>query len=318
MRGLLRDMPARLPTDSLLARIRGRRSFLVRDWERLLIARQPVDALPAAPWRQNATVSRGWAMAALQQEYFWAFSRMDENMRQSTADFFWLAELRTLSVCLRLLSGAAADLTPLLQSSLLANSIRAALRNAGKPAAAVAGLTAVIAAYDHRFAGVDEAWRSGGYGALEAALNDITLARITEPSLHPAMRCYMALMIDSRNLITVAKRLRWRLSTIPPLLEGGNLSLPRLEELFKRRDNDGLRHLAMQVGGEAQFSETSELERILYEAQSRVMRRLSRELDGVGAIIDYLWRCGNEAVNINLLAHLDTAGSELAAVELRR
>lgn len=318
MRGLLRDMPARLPTDCLLARVRGRSSFLVRDWERLLLVRLPLDALPAAPWRQKPTGAQGWALSALQQEYFWAFSRMEEQLRRSTATFFWLAEVRTLSVCLRLLSGGATDLSPLLQNSLLANSIRTKLQKASGPAGAVAGLTDLLSGFDRRFKGVGEAWRTGGYGAFEAVLHDITLKRVAEPSVHPAMRCYMELMIDSRNLVTVAKRLRWRLRSLPPLLEGGTVSLPRISGLFERRDNAGLLHLAMRLGGEARYNETADLERVLYEAQGRVMHRLARQTDGVGAILDYLWRCSNEAANISLLEHLETAGSELVGEELRR
>ena len=132
------------------------------------------------------------------------------------------------------------------------------------------------------------------------------------------MRCYLALVIDSRNLTTVAKRLRWRLVSIPPLLAGGTLPLPRLAELFEHRDSAGLLHLAMRLGGEAPYSETDDLERVLYEAQGRVMRRLARGTDGIGAILDYLWRCGNEAANIGLLERLETAGSEHAGAELRR
>jgi hypothetical protein len=57
---------------------------------------------------------------------------------------------------------------------------------------------------------------------------------------------------------------------------------------------------------------------VLYEAQARVMRRLARQTDGIGAILDYLWRCGNEAANIGLLERLETAGIEHAGAELRR
>lgn len=318
MRGLLRDMPARLPTDCLLARIKGRRAFLVRDWECLLLTRRPLDALPAAPWRQKRLELQGWVHTALQQEYFWAFSRMDEPLRSATAAFFWLAEVRTLSLCLRLLSGDGADLAGLLKSSLLVNDIRAVLLNDRGPAAVVSSLSALLAGYDGRFAGVDEAWRSGGYGAFEAALQDRTLTAVNDPSLHPAMRSFMTLLIDSRNLISLAKRLRWRLRALPPLLQGGTLSLLRLAKLFEQRDNAGLCHLAMRLGGEAPYSETAGLERILYEAQTRAMRRLARQADGVGAIIDYLWRCGNEAANIGLLERLDSAGSEPVTAELRR
>jgi hypothetical protein len=74
----------------------------------------------------------------------------------------------------------------------------------------------------------------------------------------------------------------------------------------------------MRLGGEAPYSDTADLERVLYEAQERFMQRLARQADGIGAIIDYLWRCGNEATNIDLLERLETAGSEHVSRELRR
>lgn len=318
MRELLRDMPAGLPADSLLTRIKGRRSFLVRDWDRLLLARPPLVTLAPAPWRPGPTGAAGWAARALQQEYFWAFSRMDEELRCATAPFFWLAEVRTLAISLRLLAKDAADLPRLLQASLLANAIKKTLQKAGSITAAVAGLAALLAGYDPRFAKLGEIYRNDGPGALETALYEISLLGMTRRPLRPQMRCYLALLIDSRNLTTIAKRLRWRLDTLPPLLDGGHLPLPRLVELFKRRDHAGLLHLTMRLGGQAPYSESADLEQVLYEAQRRVMRRLAREADGIGVILDYLWRCNNEATNLGLLERLKTAGSEAVGAELRR
>jgi ATP synthase (C/AC39) subunit len=318
IRALLRDMPAGVPSDCLLARIKGRRSFLVCDWDILLLDRQPLATLSAAPWRQEPSGAGDWALRALQQEYFWAFLRMDEQMRHSTAPFFWLAEVRTLAVCLRLLSGEAANLDRLLQSSLLANNIRKTLQEADGCASAVAGLAALLAGHDPRFIGVVDAYHRGGTGALETALYEISLRCLTSVPLHPEMRCHVALMIDSRNLSAVAKHLRWRLDTLPPLLEGGSLPLPQLAEMFQRRDSAGLLHLAMRLGGKAAFGETADLERVLYQARARVMHRLARQAGGVGTIIEYLWRCGNEAANIGLLERMETAGSEHVAAELRR
>jgi ATP synthase (C/AC39) subunit len=318
MRRLLRDMPAGVPADCLLARIKGRRSFLVRDWERLLLASQPLATLSSAPWRRSQPGAKGWALRALQQEYFWAFSRMDEQVRCSTAPFFWLAEVRTLAVCLRLLAGGAADLDHLLKISLLGNTIRNMLRKADGCAAAVTGLAAILSGYDPGFAGLADIYRTGGCGVLEASLYEISLQSLGRIPVHPQMRRYCALLIDSRNLTTITKTLRWRLSTLPHLLEGGDLPLPRLVELFKRRDSAGLLHLAMRLGGEAPYSETADMERVLYEAQRRVMRRLAREADGIGVILAYLWCCGNEAANIGLLERLESAGIEHAGAELRR
>lgn len=318
MRNLLRHMPSRLPADCLLTRIRGRRSFLVRDWERLLMARKPLEALAAAPWRAAADRGEGWARRALQQEYFWAFSRMDEQLRHSTALFFWLNELQTLAVCLRLLSGGVTDLSGVLHFSLLANNIRELLCKTGNFATTLSGLAEILADYDPRFADLDKIWYSDGAGACESAIHDLSLQNAVDADLHPVIGSYLRMMIDSRNLTAVAKHLRWRLNSLPALLSGGSMSLSLLTGLFDRRDSVGLQHMAMRLGGEAPYSETADPERVLFESQSRVMGRLSRHGDGVGVIIDYLWRCSNEAANIGLLECMETAGSDQVAMELRR
>lgn len=318
MRVLLREMPAGVPADCLLTRIRGRRSFLVCDWDRMLLARQPLTALSSAPWRESFSVgAEDQVQQVLRKEYFWVFLRMDEPQRRFAAPFFWLAEIRTLALSLRFLTRERAYIGRLLRDSLLDGSIKDLLQGSDGCAVAVAKLADLLAWHEPRFAGLLDVYRSGGPGAVEAALYEISLQSLVRTRLHPQMHCYIALVVDSRNLITVAKRLRWQMSTIPPLLEGGNLPLPRLAELFKRRDDIGLLHLAMRLGGQVPFREAADLERVLYESQRRVMCRLARE-GGIGTILDYLWRCANEAANIGLLEHLEMTGIEAAGMELRR
>jgi hypothetical protein len=317
LRELLRDLPAGLPADALLARIKGRRSFLVRDWERLLLAPVPLAALPPAPWRASASGAGDGPQLAAQQEYYWVFSHMEEELRRATAPFFWLAEVRTLTIAFRLRgSGKAVD--QLLAASLLANPFHKLLRQANDSAGAVDGVANLLAGLDSAFHELSAIYRRAGFGALEAALTEISLQYLARTPLPPSLRSYMALQIDSRNLTTIAKRLRWRLDTLPPLLAGGTLPLPRLKELFQRRDHPALLHLAMRLGGEASYRDDADLEAVLYEAQGRVLRRLARAEDGIGAILYYLWRCGNEAANIALLQRLETAGSDAVDRELRR
>lgn len=318
MRGLLRDMPAGVPADCLLARIRGRRSFLVRDWDRQLLTRQPLAALAAAPWRQDRPDVSGWPLRALQQEYFWAFTRMDEPLRQATAPFFWLAEVRTLAVCLRQLTVSGADIGRQLQLSLLVNPLRELLRTAADCSTAVTELTTLLGSHDARFASLADIYKSGGPGLLEAALYEISLQILAGfPGCAP-MRSYIALLIDSRNLVTIAKRLRWRLTSLPQLLSGGTIPLSQLAELFASRDSAALLYRAMRLGGEAAYDPAADLERVLYAAQGRVMHRLAAGGTAVGTILDYLWRCSNEAANIGLLERLEQVGSETVARELRR
>lgn len=318
IRGLLRDLPAGLPADCLLARIKGRRSFLVRDWDRLLLARSPLEALTAAPWRERPSAAVDGALSALQQEYYWTFAHMDEDLRHATAPFFWLEEVHTLAISLRLLSNGRTNLDPLLHASLLANPLKSVLRGADNGNAALNGVATYLSGYDRRFTGLTEIYQREGHGALETALYEISLLALLHGPLHPALRSYLTLRIDSRNLTTIAKRLRWRLTTLPPLIAGGTLPLRRLEELFVHRDQSGLLRLALHLGGTAPYSESDDPEKVLYEAQGRVMRRLARAADGIGAILDYLWRCHNEAISIALLARLETAGSAAINGELRR
>ena len=317
MRELLRDLPAGLPADALLARIKGRRSFLVQDWERLLLAPAPLAALAPAPWRPAASGTEERPRLALQQEYFWVFAHMEEKLRRATAHFFWLAEVRTLAIAIRFLRSEVTEQSPLLETSLLSNPLRELLRQATDATAAVTGLTKFLVGIDPVFSELSDIYQRDGAGGLEAALTDISLHHLASLSQPPPMRTYCALLIDSRNLTMIAKRLRWQLDTLPSLLEGGRLPLPRLTEIFQRRDHPALLHLAMRLGGEAPYDADADLEAVLYAAQGRVLRRLARAEEGVGAILHYLWRCGLEAANIALLQRLETAGSIAVNRELR-
>jgi hypothetical protein len=318
MRKLLRDLPAGLSADYLLARIKGRRSFLVQNWEQLLLAPTPLANLAPAPWRPRASDDGEWARQALQQEYYWVFAHMDEELRCALAPFFWLAEVRTLVIAIRLLDSDELELDSLLSASLLAKPFRDLLRHSGSAAAAVGSMSKLLSGSDRRFSELNDIYQRDGVGALESALLEISLQRLLSTPLSPPLRSYMTLLIDSRNLTTIAKRLRWRLKTLPPLLEGGRLPVPRLEKLFQRQDHPALLALAMRLGGQAPLSADAELEAVLYAAQGRVLRRLARDEEGIGAILYYLWCCGNEATNIALLQRLETVGSAAVDRELRR
>lgn len=318
MRELLCELPAGLPADCLLARIKGRRSFLVQNWERLLLAPTPLANLAPAPWRPRANDDPEWARQALQQEYYWVFAHMDEELRCATAPFFWLAEVRTLAIALRSLGSGGLELAPLLAASLLAKPFCKLLRQSSNAAAAVDGVTTLLTGIDRRFSELNDIYQRDGLGALEAALLEISLQRLLSTPLSPPLRSYITLLIDSRNLTTIAKRLRWRLSTLPPLLEGGRLPVSRLTKLFQRQDHPALLALAMRLGGQGPYSADADLEAVLFAAQGRVLRRLARADDGIGAILYYLWGCSNEATNIALLQRLETIGSAAVDRELRR
>lgn len=317
MRSLLRTMPSGVPAACLVARIRGRRSYLLSNWDHWLLTAFPLAQLPPAPWRPAAAGEEGW-FEAVQAEHFWVFSRMDEPLRRAAAPFFWLAELHTVGRYLRLLADKRDERERLLRRSLLATEIVRLLQQADGCLQAVEGLTAVLAARDRLFAEMASSYRTAGIGSLEETLRDCSLRFLIRQALDPQMRTCLTLMIDSRNLTTVAKRLRWNMAEPGRLLPGGTIPATRLQELFARRDSIELVRLAMRLGGEAPYDELEEPERVLFASRSRVMARLAREPEELGIILAYLWRCGNEAANLGLLAAQALAGSERVVQELRR
>lgn len=309
MRGLLRDVPEGVPLDTLLARIRGRRSYLVRGWDRVLLSPDPAHQLPPAPWREGAGGGDGRVWQALQGEYAWVFRRMTEPLRVATAPFFWLAELRTIAVSLRRLAGGGGGDGEHLQGSLLNKRISRVLRDARDAGGAVRNLAPLLAPHIPTGTPLEETLASGGTGAVERALHDIVLARLAVTPLHPAVARFVSLAIDCRNLVGLAKRLRWR-SDRPGLLGGGTIPPKRLEELASTGDTVAIARLAARLGGPGQVGDPANLERTVLHAQYRGVIALAREPDGVGEIIAYLWRCRNEARAIGLIARLATVGPD--------
>lgn len=318
MRGLLRTYPPGVPTDTLLARIRGRRSFLLGEWDRLLLAPEPLEGLPPAPWRQEFGGEGGTVWRALQLEYAWTFRWMAEPLRIITAPFFWLEELRTLSICLRDLAGGHGVDEGLLGGSLSSDRIRNTLLRAPNADEALRRLSAILAPHAPPCATLAETEHKGGWGAVEGALVDIFLERLAASRLHPVMGRHVALMVDGRNLVALAKGLRWRMAGRPRLLSGGSIPLKKLVELFDRRDGDGIATLAARLGGIGRSGDPGEVERTVMQAEYLAVRGMAREPSGIGAIIDYLWRCRNEARSIGLLSRLATAGAAAVDGEIVR
>jgi len=317
MRDLLRRFAEGVPRDTLLTRIRGRRSYLVAEWDRLLLAPEPASLLPPAPWRRGAGLD-GRVSLALQGEYGWVFRWMPEPLRIITAPFFWLAELRVIAVCLRRLAGGSRGDDELLQGSLMNDRIRTLLRIAPDEAAAVRQLAGILSPHAPACATLPGTFRSGGSGAVETALQDIFLARLAAGRHHPVMSRFVVLTIDCRNLTAVAKGLRWRSSRPPRLVEGGSIPVKKLADLAEQADVVAIARLAARLGGINRSGDPDNLERTVLQAEYRAVSSLAREPDGVGEILWYLWRCRNEARIIGLLSRLATAGTEAVEAEVMR
>jgi hypothetical protein len=317
VRELLRALPEGVPLDCLLSRIKGRRSFLVEDWERELLVSDCPTPLPQAPWRQGLL---RWEAAAFryasQRECAWCFTRMAEPLRLALLPFFWLAEVRTLAICLRNRAGGRECDEQLLAGSLLADRVKRVFRGNSNAMETLTSLTALLAPHDEAFARLPEIYRESGAGALEAAMTGISLEHFAAAHPHPVMGRYLALMIDGRNLVAIAKHLRWRIVSPPHFLRGGSIATASLVKLFDRKDERTVARMAATLAPRSGERVDDEVERAVLCAQGKALRSMAREPEGIGAILDYLWRCGMEARNLSLLARMAQAGSDEVGREI--
>lgn len=316
MRDLLRSMPDGVPDDCLLARIKGRRAFLIRDWDRLMQLPVPHDGIGAAPWRAGIRPGgEGWEHRALQQEYARIFSWLREPLRRALALYFWLAEVRTVGIALRMRAGGGTIGRETLQATLLCKPLCRILMAPGSVAELAERLTVVLVTHAPAFAALPEVYRNGGTAALESALNSISLQCRPKPE-HPALQQGIALLIDGMNLTMAAKALRWNTARPLPLLPGGTVRPASLQALADRGWRAGLARMAAGLGGQGREGDPHELERTVVEAQKRALVRLAREPSGLGSVIDYLWRCRFEATAIGLLSRVGIAGVDWVAAEI--
>lgn len=306
-----------VPEDTLIAMVKGRRSFLVQDWELRLFSPAPLQALPPAPWRPEPTTSAGfaWVERSLCRERERLFGWMNEPLRRLLAPLFWLEEIPLLASSIRRVAGQLGSGTDPLQESLLADDLKRILAT-GSVVKVLEGVAARLSAIDPEFAYLPAIYSGNGTAGVEAALNDITLEHCGRTSRHPQLLRYFRLLVDSRNLITLAKHLRWRLPPPKKFLQGGSLRDKTLQELGAGNGMAGLMAQVARLVGTSALSPDVTPEKGLLGARHLLLKRLAREEGGVGVLLDYLCRCSMEARNIALLAGMGRAGGDAVATEI--
>jgi vacuolar-type H+-ATPase subunit C/Vma6 len=290
------------PLAYLLSRLRGRRSRLIADW-RPLVHGSPSDYLSSAQYQgfvRERSLDGLWT--SLQQEYRWVFEQLDEPLRRMLAPYFLYAELRTVTVCLRMSeSGTADDVRAALASSLLAPVVCAALM-AGETAEAVQRIEVLFRGVAPACRGMASAYADKGLREVERILVAGYLAAMAGRPLHPVLRELFVRIIDARNILTFAAALRQGSRGVPEFIPGGAVAVERLRSLADRGDPFAVTGLVRQTAGIlVNAPEASQAEVALYRGISKELRKAGRDPLGVGLIVDYLWRCSLEVTNLGIL-----------------
>lgn len=316
---LLRDRENReYPREYLLARLRARRSRLIDDWGAALATTEPFAALSVPPGQQVAFPTSDEAVwTSLQQELVWVHSQMERRTRTIFAPFFLYLELRTIVLCLRRrAAGDEGDMAELLRFSLLSVPARGVLRKNGEILTIVAGLARFFGHAAESGAGLVTAYREHGPAAFEERLANFYLEQTAHSRLHPVIAEFFSTLIDMKNLMILAKHRRWRIVAPPSFIKGGRLHAAQLLDAARARDLSGAVRLCRAVTGAEIDPAAGNIESLLLAALSRLAHRVSRENEGIGLILDYLWRCAMQARNLSLLVHGPEIDREVLDEEL--
>jgi vacuolar-type H+-ATPase subunit C/Vma6 len=318
---LLRDMENRgYPREYLLTRIRARRSYLIHDWGAALATTEPLAAVSLTPWRQVSVPDSEEAVwTSLQRELAWVYSQMEQRTRTIFAPLFLYLELRTIILCLRRrAAGDEGDMAGLFRFSLLSAGVRGILQRNNDIPACVAGLAKLFGRMAETGTGFTKAYREGGLAAFEERLANFYLEQTAHARLHPVLAAFFSRLIDMKNLIILAKHRRWRITAPPSFIGGGKLRAAHLLDAARAPGMTGSARLLRRVTGTEVDPTAGNVESLLLAAISRMARRAGRETEGIGLILDYLWRCSMQARNLSLLVHGPEIDRELLGEELVR
>ena len=306
------------PAEYLLARLGGRRSALISDWEPLLAASDPLAVVPTSHLH-GTLAERGdeevWG--GFLRESSWLFSQMNSRLRRIFAPVFSWFEIRTVTLALRFGAGdEAGRVERLLAPSLLAAEMKRLLVSESDPQRKAESLARLLAGDDPRYRDVGPAYRAGGVQGAEETLVTIFLEQATAQKGHPAITDFFRSLVDTLNILYLRKRLRWHPARAPRFLTGGRVSTRELTALLRSGEAGDPATLVRLAGEEIAMD--GGIEPRLLTWLYRRLRRLGRNPDGVGVILEYLWRCYLETRNLSLLVHAPGRDRERIREELVR
>ncbi len=307
------------PTDYFLSRIKGRRAQLIRDWRPFVYGASPLESLSSPRYRGFVNVQTPddiWKY--LVREYRWAYIQMNGALRKVFAPFFLYTELRTICICLRQMKEKSAGRTgELLETSLLAEGVKKVLATGEDPAVGVAGIEHIFQSLSPEFGGLKELLDAEGLRGVEQRLTNTYLVYLMSTNLNPIMREFFSRIIDSRNIISLFKYQHLNSAVLPVFLPGGSIPVARLEEIVRKDDLVAVGALVRErTGIKVDQPNPTVIETSLYRGITRYLRQTGKDAFGVGPIMDYLWRCSIEAMNLGILFYGKDLERDLVTAEL--
>lgn len=300
------------PFPYVLARIRGRR---------LRGNKQDVmQAIPSSGRAEVLPMDADALLAAARAERNWLWHQLEPGMRRIYAPLFFYHELKPLALALRRREARQWGLVDaIMEGSLFVKPLRQLMvaEQIGTQEA-LKRLGRILQRISPGFGLLGSAYTSGRIGAIEELLLSTTLRQLATLTLQPCLRAFFIRLTDMLNLLSLFRHLHWH-STIPPIfVPGGRI---RTTLLVSWLDGSGT---AARNAWAASLTEIGvlpespvELEQELMSGMTRLCRRLAREPEGIGLVVDYLWIFSQEVNRQGLVANrtgtVRRTGEELMA-----
>jgi vacuolar-type H+-ATPase subunit C/Vma6 len=295
------------PAEYLIARIRGRRAWLVKEWDDVLSGPVPAESmLPAYYGALAAEYAKEGVWKRMLQEFRWVYLQMNRGLRHIFNPFFLYSETKTIVLCLRhkIEKETTTESDDLLSFSLLSGEVKDVLMRE-------ADLPLILEEFAKKFlspggkpVGLKEIFTQEGLKGIEEKLVSGFIDQIIASKLHPALNDFFVFLIDIKNIMILYKYDRWDVKTDPVFIQGGSISESILGKAIQDRGISRIIRLVHQrTGISVKDPAASEIETTLFAGLTKYIRVKAREDTGAGLILDYLWKISIEARNFSILLY---------------
>jgi vacuolar-type H+-ATPase subunit C/Vma6 len=295
------------PTEYLLARTRGKRAYLIKDWDKLIYTPEPSEYLLSTRYgRLMSQYAEDGAWIQALNEYHWFYFQMNKKLRSIFRPFFLYHEISTIVHCLRykLEEDTGTDREMVLFFSLLSERIKKILMMDADLPSTLKALDKLYSSPDYKKTKLGELFSVEGLKGVEQKITGICLNEIIRSRLHPVMKSFFETLVDAINIMTIYKFLRWNIRTESLLVEGGSIRSSTLKRLIRTGGNpDITEFIKERTGLGTEELTASRIENRLHRGITKKARVLKRDGSDIGTILDYLWKCSTEARNLGILLH---------------
>jgi len=214
------------PTDYLLARVRGRRALLIKDWDEVMFSPDVSEHLMSSHY--EAFLSE-YSSEGIWRRYLnelqWIYFQMNRKLRDIFQPYFMYSELETLLTCLRYQTerGRKREIEHTLAFSLLSEKIISVLKMEADLPFILKMLEQKFLTLSGRSSGLYDIFSKNGLPHVESAITRILFEHIINIQTHPCIKRFFISVIDSRNIITLYKHLKWGMSAQPSFIDGGSI-----------------------------------------------------------------------------------------------